>query len=173
MDGQHVQIDGCGFKAFGEVPRLGEVGPTFVVPAGCGFEAGHARQAVGFSVVGAGLAREADRLGSVGISAEPAAGTVFQLRHGGQWVGQEGRSTCRPVLRHFGLKGAEGRLVILGADLAERRIAGRDRIGNLRAGRRQLWQILAQRRGRLRAFAVEEECLGQGNLRGGDRHRVA
>jgi len=59
-DGQHIHIDGCGFKAFGEVPRLVEVCPTLVVPAGCGLEAGHARQAVGFSVVGTGLAREAD-----------------------------------------------------------------------------------------------------------------
>ena len=130
LDGQHIAEDGARLETLGEIPGLVEMGPAFIVPPGRGFEAREADQAVGPAALCTGLVREADRLGGVGVSAQPAAGAKLQLRQDGQRVREEGGGAGGPQLSDFGFERAERRFEVFGADLAERAIAGRHGIGN-------------------------------------------
>ena len=173
LDGQHIAEDGARLETLGEIPGLVEMGPAFIVPPGRGFEAREADQAVGPAALCTGLVREADRLGGVGVSAQPAAGAKLQLRQDGQRVREEGGGAGGPQLSDFGFERAERRFEVFGADLAERAIAGRHGIGNVGVRCGKLREELAESRSSRCGFAVEEERLGQADLRSCDGHRVS
>ena len=146
LDGQHIAEDGARLETLGEIPGLVEMGPAFIVPPGRGFEAREADEAVGPAALRTGLVREADRLGGVGVSAQPAAGAKLQLRQDGQRVREEGGGAGGPQLSDFGFERAERRFEVFGADLAERAIAGRHGIGNVGVRCGKLREEFAERR---------------------------